>query len=390
MARGSAKTPSQAPAAASVEPAARLLAWYDRHRRVLPWRALPGVTPDPYAVWLSEIMLQQTTVAAVKAYFLAFLARWPDVGALAAAPEEDVMKQWAGLGYYSRARNLHACAKVVAKEHGCQFPDHEAGLLSLPGIGAYTAAAISAIAFNRRAVVVDGNVERVVTRLFRIEEPLPKAKPLIKDMTASLTPQERPGDFAQAMMDLGATICTPKRLACGLCPLREGCASAGAQDVESFPRKAAKAERPVRLGAAFFVQRADGAVLVRTRPPRGLLGGMTEIPGTDWSEDFDTSSALGLALLPADYRKAMERVEHTFTHFHLQLDVYLGEVAQKCPAPEGCRWVAGDVLDGEALPSLMRKVVAVARRAAPEIGQSGIGQGGARRRSGRMSGRSAA
>jgi len=367
------------------EPASRLLAWYDRHRRVLPWRALPGVKPDPYAVWLSEIMLQQTTVAAVKAYFIAFLARWPDVGSLAAAPDEEVMKQWAGLGYYSRARNLHACAKAVAQEHGGIFPDHEAGLLSLPGIGAYTAAAIAAIAFGRRAVVVDGNVERVVTRLFRIEEPLPKAKPLIKEMTAGLTPQMRPGDFAQAMMDLGATLCTPKRPACGLCPLREACASAGAQDVESFPRKAMKAERPVRQGAAFFIRRADGAVLVRRRPPKGLLGGMTEIPGTDWSESFDPDSALGLVPLEASYRKAIARVEHTFTHFHLQLDVYVGEVPQGCLAPEGCRWVAGEALDGEALPSLMRKVVTVAREAA-----SGIGQGGLRKRPGRRSGKPAA
>jgi len=384
MARRTAQDPSPV-ATASAEPAARLLAWYDRHRRVLPWRALPGVMPDPYAVWLSEIMLQQTTVAAVKAYFVAFLARWPDVGSLAAAPEEEVMKQWAGLGYYSRARNLHACAKAVAKEHGGRFPGEEAGLLSLPGIGAYTAAAIAAIAFGRRAVVVDGNVERVVARLFRIEEPLPKAKPLIKDMTATLTPGERPGDFAQAMMDLGATICTPKRPACGLCPLREACASVGAQDVETFPRKASKAERPVRQGAAFFIRRADGAVLVRTRPPKGLLGGMTEIPGTEWSEDFELASAPEHAPLPTAYRKAMAWVEHTFTHFHLQLDVYVGEVPQTCLAPEGCRWVAGDALDGEALPSLMRKVVSVARNVAPQVGQ-----GGSRRRSGRASGRSAA
>jgi len=384
MARRSAQN-SASSTAVDAEPASRLLAWYDRHRRVLPWRALPGVKPDPYAVWLSEIMLQQTTVAAVKAYFIAFLTRWPDVGALAAAPDQEVMKQWAGLGYYSRARNLHACARVVAAEHGGIFPDHEAGLLSLPGIGAYTAAAIAAIAFGRRAVVVDGNVERVVTRLFRIEEPLPKAKPLIKEMTAGLTPLMRPGDFAQAMMDLGATLCTPKRPACGLCPLREACASAGAQDVESFPRKAAKAERPVRQGAAFFIRRADGAVLVRTRPPKGLLGGMTEIPGTGWSESFDPDSALGLAPLEASYRKAMARVEHTFTHFHLQLDVYVGEVPQESLAPEGCRWVAGEALDGEALPSLMRKAVAAAREAA-----SAIEQGGLRKRLGRASRKPAA
>jgi len=339
-----------------------LLAWYDRHRRVLPWRALPGVAADPYAVWLSEIMLQQTTVGAVKAYFLAFLERWPAVGLLAAAPTEEVMKQWAGLGYYSRARNLHACAKVVADDYGGVFPDREETLLRLPGVGPYTAAAIAAIAFGRRAVVVDGNVERVISRLFAIEEPLPAAKPLIKAKADLLTPRLRPGDYAQAMMDLGATICTPRKPACALCPLRPACMAAASNEAETFPRKTPKTERPARSGAAFFIRRADGAVLVRSRPPKGLLGGMTEIPGTPWTADFDVSAALRDAPLATSYRKLMQTVEHAFTHFALTLFVFAAEVPQKTKAPDGCRWVSAETLDGEAFPSLMRKVISVARQ----------------------------
>jgi A/G-specific adenine glycosylase len=350
------------PLVSSAETAPALLAWYDRHRRILPWRALPGVAADPYAVWLSEIMLQQTTVGAVKAYFLAFLDRWPTVDLLAAAPTDEVMKQWAGLGYYSRARNLHACAKVVAEEYGGVFPNREETLLKLPGVGPYTAAAIAAIAFDRRAVVVDGNVERVISRLFAIEEPLPAAKPLIKAKADLLTPDLRPGDYAQAMMDLGATICTPRRPACALCPLRPACAAAASNDAETFPRKTPKAERPARSGAAFFIRRADGAVLVRSRPPKGLLGGMTEIPGTQWSSDFDVSCALREAPLPASYRKLMQTVEHVFTHFALTLFVFVAEVPQKTKVPEDCRWVSAEALDGEAFPSLMRKVVSLARQ----------------------------
>jgi A/G-specific adenine glycosylase len=339
-----------------------LLAWYDRHRRSLPWRALPGVKADPYAVWLSEIMLQQTTVAAVKAYFLAFLARWPTVRLLAEAPTEEIMKEWAGLGYYSRARNLHACAKTVSNEHGGIFPDREEALLRLPGIGPYTAAAIAAIAFDRRAVVVDGNVERVIARLFSIEEPLPGARPLIKAKADALTPDQRPGDYAQAVMDLGATICTPRRPACGLCPLRPACQAAASNEAETFPRKTPKAERPSRRGAAFFIQRADGAVLVRSRPPKGLLGGMTEIPGTQWTADFDVAHALQEAPVEASYRKLTQVVEHVFTHFALTLSVFVADVAKNAEAPKDCRWVSAKALDGEAFPSLMRKVISLARR----------------------------
>src|SRR5258708_6207537 len=253
--------------------ASDLLDWYDRHRRDLPWRAAPGATPDPYRVWLSEIMLQQTTVRAVAPYFARFLARWPNVQALAAAPLDDVLKAWAGLGYYARARNLHACARAVVERHGGAFPSSEAGLAELPGIGPYTAAAIAAIAFGARAAAVDGNVERVVTRLFAIEQALPAAKPQIRKLAAGLVPDARSGDFAQAMMDLGATICTPTRPACAICPWMQACEACRHGDPAGFPRRAPKPVRRLRRGAAFVALRADGCVLMRARPPKGLLGG---------------------------------------------------------------------------------------------------------------------
>ena len=346
-----------APARHGIAPA--LLAWYDRHARVLPWRARPGQTPDPYAVWLSEIMLQQTTVATVKGYYEAFLARWPRVEDLAAAPVEDVMKAWAGLGYYSRARNLHACAISVARDHGGRFPDTEEGLRALPGIGPYTAAAIAAIAFGRRAVVVDGNVERVVTRLEAIDTPLPAAKPAIRAATDALTPAARAGDFAQALMDLGATICTPKRPACALCPIMTTCAARASGTQELYPVKAPKAERPQRTGAAFYARRADGMVLVRTRPPKGLLGGMTEIPGSSWGAG--EPPGLEAAPLEADWRRLGPQVEHVFTHFALRLTVYRAELPAGTQAPDGFRFVREGDLPGEALPTVMRKVVAVAQ-----------------------------
>jgi A/G-specific adenine glycosylase len=348
------------PVPQSIEtPTAALLGWYDRHRRDLPWRARPGEIADPYLVWLSEIMLQQTTVAAVKPYFDAFRTRWPDVAALAAAPVEAVMQQWAGLGYYARARNLHACAKAVVATHGGRFPSTERELRGLPGIGPYTAAAIAAIAFGEAAVAVDGNVERVIARLTTLDTPLPAAKPLIKARAAALLSVERPGDFTQALMDLGATICTPRRPACSLCPLRSFCQAAARLAPEDWPRKAPKAARPPRRGAAFVLRRGD-EILLRTRPPQGLLGGMTEVPGTDWTDDYNSKHALKSAPLAANYRKLPAPVLHQFTHFDLTLDVFVADVSRRAKAPSDCRWVKD--AKAEALPSLMRKIIAAAKR----------------------------
>ena len=347
---------------AANKPAARaLLAWYDKHARKLPWRAARCAACDPYAVWLSEIMLQQTTVTAVKPYYEKFLTRWPRVELLAAAPVDAVMQAWAGLGYYSRARNLHACAVMVANACGGVFPDSVEALQRLPGVGPYTAAAIAAIAFNRRAAVVDGNVERVVTRLFAIRQPLPKAKAAVRAEVERMTPARRPGDFAQAMMDLGATICTPRNPACALCPFTRACTARAQGDMEKFPVKAAKARRPKRAGAAFYLRREDGCVLVRTRPPRGLLGGMTEFPGAGWTVDFDAAKARPLAPCTSRWRRVGGAVEHVFTHFSLRLSVFAAQAPHDAAAPEGCRWVHEDRLDAEALPSVMRKVAAHAR-----------------------------
>jgi A/G-specific adenine glycosylase len=342
------------------QPAA-LLAWYDRHRRALPWRAPPGERADAYRVWLSEIMLQQTTAKAVAPYYVRFLARWPDVRALAAAPLEEVLRAWAGLGYYARARNLHACARAVVERHGGEFPENEAQLRALPGIGAYTAAAIAAIAFDAPAMPVDGNVERVVARLHAVESALPAAKPKIVRLARALTPARRTGDFAQALMDLGATVCTPKNPACALCPWNDGCAARRRGAAASFPRRAPKRDGALRRGAAFVACRADGFVLVRTRPSQGLLGGMTEVPTSAWSSDFDESAALKSAPRfgsPVSWRKLPGVVRHVFTHFPLELVVCVAEVPAHESAPAGARWLGLADLSGEALPSLMRKVVA--------------------------------
>jgi A/G-specific adenine glycosylase len=339
---------------------ALLLAWYDRHRRVLPWRAKPGEAADPYRVWLSEIMLQQTTVKTVAPYFGKFLARWPDVAALAAAPLDEVLKTWAGLGYYARARNLHACAKAVVERHDGWFPADAPSLRALPGIGAYTAAAVAAIAFDAPAVPVDGNVERVVARLFAVADALPAAKARIQQLASSLLPPRRSGDFAQALMDLGATICTPKKPACALCPWMAACAARRRGDPESFPVKAAKSPGRLRRGAAFVVRRADGMVVVRRRPEKGLLGGMTEVPTTEWTHDFDQERALAAAppLSSATWRRIPGVVTHVFTHFPLELVVYTADAPAGTAAPEGARWVPAADLAGEALPNVMRKVVA--------------------------------
>jgi A/G-specific adenine glycosylase len=339
---------------------ALLLDWYDRHRRRLPWRPPAGERADPYRVWLSEIMLQQTGVKTVGPYFEKFLARWPDVAALGRASQDDVLRMWAGLGYYSRARNLHACAVAVLRDHGGVFPDTEEGLRQLPGIGPYTAAAIGAIAFDIRTMPVDGNIERVVSRLYAVEAPLPQAKPLIQELAATLLGPSRAGDSAQALMDLGSSICTPKKPACALCPLNEDCVARARSDQETFPRKAPKKTGELRRGAAFIVTRGD-ELLVRTRAEKGLLGGMTEVPGSEWLAGQGDKAALQQA--PAlkgvvRWHRKVGVVTHVFTHFPLELVVYTAKLAARSRAPEGMRWVPIATLAGEALPNVMRKAIA--------------------------------
>ncbi|MGH6865015.1 MAG: A/G-specific adenine glycosylase [Methyloceanibacter sp.] len=341
-----------------------LLAWYDRERRDLPWRAAAGARQDPYKVWLSEIMLQQTTVKAVLPRYGGFLRRWPDVQALARAELGEVLAAWSGLGYYARARNLHACASAVVAEHGGRFPETEAGMRTLPGIGSYTAAAVAAIAFNERATPVDGNIERVVARLFAVATPLPAAKSEIKALAESLTPEDRPGDFAQAMMDLGATLCTPRRPACGLCPLRPDCRAYAEGMSEALPYRRQKLPRPTRRGVAFVAFRNDGAVLLRERLLKGLLGGMLETPSSPWEAEAPNENVVDdHAPIETAWDKLPGLVEHTFTHFHLELCVYRAGVGAdavltRVAEPERCRWLQLRELHGAALPSLMRKVLA--------------------------------
>ena len=346
------------------DPAA-LLAWYDRHARVLPWRTRGGERTDPYRVWLSEIMLQQTTVKAVAPYYARFLKEWPTVEKLAKTKLEDVLRAWAGLGYYARARNLYACAQMVVERHGGKFPESENELCALPGIGGYTAAAIASIAFSKPLVPVDGNVERVVSRLFAVEDQMPAAKPKIQVLAASLAPDRRFGDFAQALMDLGATICTPKSPACVLCPWMNDCAAQARGDQQTFPRKAPKREGKLRRGAAFVVLREDGQgkqeVLLRRRSADGLLGGMSDVPGSVWSADFDpvhASAAAPRLGRKRQWRRRAGVVSHVFTHFPLELTVFTAAVPRNTAAPDGARWVKLAGLSGEALPNVMRKVIA--------------------------------
>lgn len=343
---------------------AELLAWYDVEQRDLPWRAKEGEAPDAYRVWLSEVMLQQTTVRAVVPYFEKFVARWPTVSDLAAADQEDVLSAWAGLGYYSRARNLHSCAKTVAARPDGAFPEDVAELQALPGIGPYTAAAIAAIAFDIPATPVDGNIERVVARLFAVTHPLPAAKPEIKRLAATLTPDERPGDYAQAMMDLGATVCTPKKPSCLMCPLQSDC-HAKFKGLESqLPRKAPKPERPTRFGVAFLALREDGSVLLRKRPESGLLASMLEVPSTDWVDEMLAADiALKAAPVRADWWAMPGQVVHTFTHFRLELLVFRAIVPEDAELTfwadsARCRWVPRRDLGDQALPSVMRKIIA--------------------------------
>lgn len=331
-----------------------LLAWYDTHARDLPWRVGPHDTavPNPYFIWLSEVMLQQTTVAAVRDYFVRFTMLWPTVEALAAAEDAEVMAAWAGLGYYARARNLLKCARVVAADHGGQFPDTEAALLTLPGIGPYTAAAIAAIAFDRPATVMDGNVERVMARLFAVETPLPAAKPALKSRAGALTPEIRPGDHAQAVMDLGATICTPRNPACGICPLRDPCQARAQGIAAELPAKTPKRPKPIRHGIAYLARRADGTWLLETRPEKGLLGGMLGWPTTEWVEEAPAPCPP----IAADWHDPGLEVRHTFTHFHLRLSLRLAHLPAGTP---------GDFrpLRPADLPTVMRKALDLAKPA---------------------------
>lgn len=331
---------------ASRTASARLLAWYDIHRRTLPWRAPAGRKQDPYRVWLSEIMLQQTTVAAVADYYRKFLSRWPDVRALARAPLDDVLAAWAGLGYYARARNLHKCARVVAEELNGQFPRTAEGLKALPGIGAYTAGAIAAIAFDASEAAVDANAERVLARLFAVETPLPTAKPELRRLGQSLMPKHRAGDFVQALMDLGAMVCRPKQPLCDTCPWSKDCVARARGIAETLPRKAALRARPTKRGAAFVVRDRRGAVLLVKRDEKGLLGGMLQPPLGPWTGEFPSRrDAVAQAPFSADWRKRTGLVRHGFTHFELEIEVYVVEVGEASsplrPSPLADAHVAG-------------------------------------------------
>ncbi len=342
--------------------AADLLAWYDEHARTMPWRIGPAHTkaghrPDPYHIWLCEVMAQQTQLGTVVDYFEKFTARWPDFNSLAAAGTDEVLAAWAGLGYYSRARNLKRCAQIVACEHDGRLPHDVDALRALPGIGEYTAAAIAAIAFDAPVAVVDGNVERVIARLHAIDEPLPGARARIRSYVTDMLDPVRPGDFAQAMMDLGATVCRPKAPMCLICPIRADCAGFARGDPETFPIKAAKKPKPTRRGAAFVAVNARGEVFLRRRPEKGMLGGMMEPPTSDWSARADGETGIAAAPFDAAWRAAGE-VRHTFTHFHLELSVHAGRVSGD-GAGDG-RWVARANLPAAGLPTLMKKVVEAA------------------------------
>jgi A/G-specific adenine glycosylase len=351
--------------------APKVLAWWDAHRRSLPWRAAPGETPDPYRVWLSEILLQQTTAAGATPYFLDFVSRWPNVEALAAAPLEDIMQAFAGLGYYSRARNMHACARAVAARGG-RFPRDEAGLRALPGIGAYTAAAIAAIAFDEPAAPVDGNIARVVSRLNAFETPIARNRRAIDEAARELVPTRRAGDFAQGLMDIGAMICRPRNPLCPDCPLSADCLAARSMRPEDFPPRTPAKARPVRVGAAFYARRADGAFLARRRPPQGLLGATMELPGGDWAlGDLDAIGHEG-APFAATWRRIPGAVEHVFTHFTLRLAVYAAPAEIAGAPPTGLQWIGAGEVATSGFSGLMRKTA--------EFAELNFERGGARTR----------
>ncbi len=347
---------------------ARLLAWYDGAARDLPWRVSParrkaGERPDPYRVWLSEIMLQQTTVAAVVPYFYAFTRRWPDIFVLADADEAEVMAAWAGLGYYARARNLLKCARALAAHHDGVFPKTRAGLQSLPGIGPYTSAAIAAIAYDAPETVVDGNVERVMARYHAVTTPLPEAKAALRALAQRHTPEMRAGDYAQAVMDLGATVCTPRGVNCAGCPLCRDCAARARGIAPDLPYRRRSAAKPHRRGAVFVARREDGALLLERRPGTGMLGGMVGWPGSTWDKDEDGADLTdSCAPLEADWRELPDEVRHSFTHFHLSLRVRVGKVATDV-VPRVGKFVPEQEFCREDLPTLMRKVYDLAKNA---------------------------
>ncbi len=334
----------------------KLLAWYDANRRILPWRFLRGEKPDPYRVWLSEIMLQQTTVATVGPYFQKFTKRWPTISALASAPVDDIMSAWAGLGYYSRARNLHACAKQLVADHRGALPADERALLALPGIGPYTAAAIAAIAFGMQAAPVDGNIERVLARLCAVREPLPAAKPRLRKIAEAFAPAKRSGDFAQAMMDLGATVCTPRSPSCTSCPWSSDCLARKNGIAHTLPARKAKAARPLRRGASFVVLNARNEILLRRRPPKGLLAGMHETPMSPWGKSFPRDPQAN-APMAAGFRKLPGLVHHTFTHFELELEIFVARLTHRQAQAVTGEWAPQDQLARFALPSIIRKVI---------------------------------
>lgn len=342
---------------------AKLLKWYDREQRELPWRALPGKMPNPYHVWLSEIMLQQTVVKTVIPYFKTFIHLWPTLEDLANAELEDIRRAWAGLGYYSRAKNMHLCAQIIMEKYEGRFPVFAEELETLPGIGPYTAAAIAAIAFDETATPVDGNIERVIARQFAVEEPLPAAKPKLKSLATSLTPPRRAGDYAQALMDLGATICSPKKPSCLLCPISETCDGYMNGTAALLPYRAEKKPKPTRYGTAFFALREDGKVLLRQRREGGLLGGMTEVPSSEWREEnSDLKQDLKSPPLRGNWLRLPGIVTHTFTHFHLELIVYQLLVPKNANLTlfadaDRCSWIHRDKLNDEALPSVMKKII---------------------------------
>jgi A/G-specific adenine glycosylase len=344
------------------KPTERLLEWYDAYARALPWRMTGGKRADPYRVWLSEIMLQQTVVKTVIPYFETFVARFPTIDDLARAERDEVLRLWAGLGYYSRARNLHACAQKIVSEHQSQFPKSIEALKKLPGIGAYTAGAIASIAFNQKEAAIDGNVERVITRLYALDRPVTELKDVIRKKVEALIPEDRPGDFAQAMMDLGATICIPKAPRCSLCPIMKNCAAFKAGEPTLYPVRQVKKAKPHRYGAAFILKRMDGAVLLEDRPDQGLLGGMTGVPTSPWQElELEEDVILNSAPVKGRWQKLEGVVTHVFTHFHLTLSVYHADAPKTMKIKSSHRWSSSNGPEGEALPTVFRKVIALAK-----------------------------